>query len=597
MQHRAIVLLTFKYNYTMNKTIFIAAFCVLSGCFSTLNAQYKWENPATQKTSIVRGRAFQDEQIGTYARLPERSQKQIRDDVWGLSRNSAGLSIVFRSNAPEIKVRYVVTGGFAMPHMPSTGVSGVDLYATDGNGQQRWCRGNYAFGDTVSFTYSGLTYETDPQRGYEYQLFLPLYNTVKWMNIGVPTENSLNFLPVSQEQPIVIYGTSIAQGACASRAGMAWGNIINRVMEHPVINLGFSGNGRLEPELFDLLAEIDAKAYIIDCLPNLAGRPACEVIYDRTLTGVKKLREKTQAPILLVEHSGYTNEFSSKSAKESYQVANVELRKAYDALIKKGAKNLYYLTKEEIGLSMDAMVEGVHPSDLGMQQYADSYIRKLREMLHEETGTASTCIPCKQQRDPYDWNARHEQQLALNKTSSPEILMIGNSITHFWGGEPNYQTQTGKDSWEQLFKGKTARNLGFGWDKVENILWRIYHGEIDGYQANKIFALIGTNNLQSNTNEEIIQGINLVIKALRIRQPQAQLHIMGVYPRKGMEARVKDFNTQLKKSLNGQKVTYIDLSSVLTDKKGNIIPTLFSDGLHPNKEGYQVIAKALTKYI
>lgn len=581
----------------MNRTIFVILFCILSGCASVLNAQYKWEDPANQNIAVVRGQAFQNEQKGTYARLPDRSQQKVRNDVWGLSRNSAGLSIAFRSNAPEIKVRYVVTGGLSMPHMPSTGVSGIDMYATDANGQQRWCRGNYSFGDTINFTFKGLTYETDPQRGYEYQLYLPLYNTVKWMNIGVPAENSFRFLPVSQEQPIVIYGTSIAQGACASRSGMAWANIVNRTLEHPVINLGFSGNGKLEPELFDLLAEIDAKLYIIDCMPNLPGHPDCEVIYDRTLAGVKKLREKSQAPILLVEHSGYTNEFTSQSAKESYQVANVELRKAYDALIKEGVKGIYYLTKEEIGLSMDSMVEGVHPSDLGMQQYADSYIKKIREILHEETGAASTCIPCKQQRDPYDWNERHEKQLALNRSSQPEILMIGNSITHFWGGEPVDMNLQGKDSWDKLFEGKTARNLGFGWDKVENVLWRIYHGELDGYQAKKIFVMIGTNNLQSNTDQEIIEGINLAIKAIQTRQPQAKLHIMGIYPRKGFEARIKGFNAQLKKNLNGQEVTYIDLGASLSDKKGEIISTLFSDGVHPTKEGYQIIAKGLEKYM
>lgn len=570
---------------------------LLLGCISMASAQYKWVSPLSQNFPVVRGQAFQNELKGTFVRLPDRAKEKVRKPLWDLSRNSAGLSIAFRSNSPEIKVRYVVNGGFSMPHMPTTGVTGLDMYATDGNGRIRWCKGNYAFGDTITFSYSGITYETDPGHGYEYQLFLPLYNTVTWMNIGIPADKTLTFLPVSQEQPIVIYGTSIAQGACASRPGMAWGNIINRVLEHPVINLGFSGNGKLEPELFDLLSEIDAKLYIIDCMPNLAGKEASKVIYDRTLAGVKKLREKSQAPILLVEHSGYTNEYSSKDAKESYQIANNELHRAYDALIKEKVSNVYYMTKEECGLTMDGMVEGVHPSDLGMQQYADGYIRKIKEILHEESHLPTTCIPCKQQRDPYDWNERHETQLKLNKESIPEILMIGNSITHFWGGEPAAHRQTGKDSWEDLFKGKKVRNLGFGWDRTENVLWRIYHGELDGYQAKKICMMIGTNNLQVNTDEEIIQGISLIIAAIQQRQPQAKLYIMGIYPRKDLEARVKQFNPKLEKALKEKKITYINLAPQLTDKKGNINLSLFSDGLHPNKEGYQIIAKELKKYL
>lgn len=554
--------------------------------------QYKWENPCNQTFQVIKGQAFCNELKGTYARLPDRAKDKVRKPLWDLSRQSAGLSICFYSNAPEIKVRYKVNGGLSMPHMPCTGVSGVDLYAQDINGRQRWCGFSFSFNDTITYTFSNLTYETDPKKGYEYQLFLPLYNSVTWMEIGVPTDASFSFIPASKEKPLVIYGTSIAQGACASRPGMAWGNIIGRMLQHPVVNLGFSGNGKLEPELFDLLSEINAQLYMIDCMPNLPGETDSKVIYERTLAGVKKLREKSQAPILLVEHAGYTNEFSSEPTKRSYQLANIELKKAYDALQKEAIPQIYYLTKEEIGLSMDAAVEGVHPNDLGMQQYADGYIRKIREILHEKSLGPSTCIPCKQHRDPYDWNDRHEAVLQLNKEDAPEILMIGNSITHFWGGEPA-GPQRGKESWDKLFKGKHVRNLGFGWDKIENMLWRIYHGELDGYQAKDIVALPGTNNLQSNTDEEILQGISTLIEAIQQRQPTARLCILGIYPRKDMEERVKLFNAKLKKELADKKVIYLDLASYFTNKDGSINWNLFSDGLHPTKEGYNLIAKGL----
>lgn len=564
-----------------------------------LQAQYKWENPQAQTYSVVRGQAWTDELKGAYARLPLRAEKEVRKPVWDLSQNSAGLSVAFRSNASTIKVRYVVKGGLSMPHMPATGVSGLDLYATDGNGVSRWCRGKYTFGDTITYSYDNLTYFTDPAKGYEFELYLPPYNTVSWMEIGVPQDASFRFLPVSQEKPLVIYGTSIAQGACASRPGMIWGNIINRQLQHPVINLGFSGNGKLEPELFNLLSEIDAKLYIIDCIPNLPGKEASKVIYERTLAGFKKLREKSQAPILLVEHSGYTGEYSNKEEEESYRVANIELRRAYEDLLKDNAAKLYYLTKEEIGLTMDAMVEGVHPSDLGMQQYADSYMKKIKEILHEgDMKKASTsCIPCKQQRDPYDWNERHEQVLKMNKESSPEILMIGNSITHYWGGEPIADKQHGKNAWKNLFGDRKVRNLGFGWDKTENVLWRIYHGELDGYAAKTIFLMIGTNNLPFNTDEEVVEGIYEVVKAIRFRQPQAKLCVIGILPRKDMEARVDKVDKALQNRLKTENITFINITPKLTDKKGLIIPSLFMDGLHPNEQGYERIAEVLKTHL
>lgn len=580
----------------MNKYIAFAV-ALLSSCLA-LQAQIKWENPAQQSFPVVKGQAWSAELKGTYYRLPQRAKEKVRPPLWNLSRQSAGLSIAFYSNAPEIKVRYVITGGHAMPHMPATGVSGVDLYATDDNGRPRWCGGRYAFGDTVTYTYSGLSYANAFHRkGYEYQLFLPLYNSVTWLEVGVPKDALLSFIPVSQEKPLVIYGTSIAQGACASRPGMAWTNIIERNMEHPVVNLGFSGNGKLESELFDLLSEIDARMYIIDCMPNLAGEESAKVIYDRTLQGVKKLRQKSSAPILLVEHGGYTNELTSKTTEASYRVANVELRKAYEALKSEGIAEIYYLTKEEIGLSMDAAVEGVHPNDLGMQQYADSYIKKIKEVLHEESGTSSTTIPCKQRREPdmYEWNTRHEQILKLNKEQEPEIVMVGNSITHYWAGEPLAPQQAGKASWDKLFKGKRVHNLGFGWDRVENVLWRIYHGELDGYRTKSIFMMIGTNNLEFNTNEEIITGIQQVVKAILLRQPAAKLHIIGILPRAGMEERVKVFNLNLQEQLRTTNACYVDLGVGLTDKNGLIDRSLFRDSVHPNAQGYEAIAKELKK--
>ncbi len=557
-------------------------------------AQIKWSNPLDQPFPVIRGRAWHNEQQGTYARLPLKAKNLVNKAVWNLSQQSAGLSIAFYSNSPEIKIKYTVTGGRSMAHMPATGVSGVDLYATDRNGRSRWCAAKYSLGDTLVYTYDGLTYEDASNKGYEYTLFLPLYNSVSFLEIGVKDNASISFIPVSEEKPLVVYGTSIAQGACASRPGMAWINIINRTMEHPVVNLGFSGSGKLEKELFELLAETDAKLYIIDCMPNMISPADTAVIAERILTGIKTLRTRNQAPVLLVEHSGYMNEYTSDRAEASYRASNRQLRKAYNTLMQQ-EPDIYYLTKEEIGLSMDAMVEGVHPSDLGMQQYADSYVKKIREILKEETGTESTCIPCKQQRDPYDWQARHEQILKLNRTDSPEAVIIGNSIVHYWAGEPLAHQQRGKHAWSRLFKGTKVHNLGFGWDKIENVLWRIYHGELDGYEAKNIFMLIGTNNLQFNTDHEIIEGIVFTAKAIRERQPSAKLHVIGILPRKGQEQRIAHINTELQQELVKSNAIYIDLTPFLTKRDGRIDESLFGDGLHPNEKGYKKIAEALLK--
>ena len=232
-------------------------------------APLKWFDPL-EAGPVVHGVGW-DELRSGYVRLPEKAHGVVRNEVWGLSRNAAGLSLVFESDASEILVIYGVEGTPGMFHMPGTGKSGVDLYATDRDGKVRWVAPDFppSFRDTIRYIYSNITYHPEGATQYEYHLYLPLYNTITWLKIGIPQEAQIRFLPESAEKPLVVYGTSIGQGACASRAGNCWTGIVERETRIPLINLAFSGNGRLEPEVLELLAEIDARAYILDCTPNL----------------------------------------------------------------------------------------------------------------------------------------------------------------------------------------------------------------------------------------------------------------------------------------------------------------------------------------
>ena len=366
------------------KRMMLTTWLLLMTCALTLSAQVKWVNPLQQGDDMVHGRWWNTELRDTYHRLPPRAEKTVRKAVWNLSRQAAGLSLKFHTNAPTISVRYQVKGGLSMFHMPSTGVSGLDLYATDAEGQLRWCASkfNLAFKDTISYEFRDITYFTGESRGYDFELFLPLYNEVSWLEVGVPEGRDIHFYPASQEPPVVVYGTSIAQGACASRTGMAWTNIVKRETGHPLINLGFSGNGLLEEEVFCLLAEIPARLFVIDCLPNLSTERT-ELIFDRLLRGVEILRQRSQAPILFVEHN-YANGTSSQQSVDWYTHSNAEQHRAVDTLRARGFRDLHLLTHDELAFTQESMVEGVHPNDLGMRQYADAYIRKLRQLFHED---------------------------------------------------------------------------------------------------------------------------------------------------------------------------------------------------------------------
>lgn len=590
-----------------SKLLFCAWLCLLVAVkLSAQTSEYTWWNPQSAPFAVIEGQAWPKELKNPYDRLPARAEKDVRKEVWGLSNQSAGLMIRFRANSSEIKIRYTVTGKHALPHMPATGVSGVDLYAISSDGEWRWCAGKYAFGDTITYDFKNLAPNDNyHQKGREYRLFLPLYNGVKWLEIGTPAGTGFTPLPVRPDKPVVIYGTSIAQGACASRPGMAWTSILARKMDRPLINLGFSGNGRLEKEVVDLIGEIDAKVYVLDCLPNLTIRPdsklglTAEEVKKRVINTVTALRQKRpEIPIALSEHAGYAEEDINPQSKHYYAEINGVLKDAFATLKTQGFQNLYLIPKADFGQTFESTVDGTHQTDLGMLQYADGYEKHLRMILHEPAGEVPTTRPITQLRElnNYDWEKRHAEILEHNRKAAPSTVVIGNSITHFWGGMPKGPRAAGESSWTPTF-GKSAVNMGYGWDRIENVLWRIYHGELDGFAARQIFVNIGTNNLGLNTDEEILEGWKKLIEAIQYRQPQAQIVMMGIYPRRQQEPRVASLNDKLLQLTGDANVMYLNPGKVFLQSDGKIDESLFSDGLHPNERGYELLGKAIKPFV
>lgn len=352
----------------------------LAALFTVAAAQtapFRWFDPL-EAGPVVHGVGW-DQLKGGYVRLPGKAQGVVRDQVWDLSLNAAGLSLVFESDAPEIIVLYGLKDGLNMFHMPSTGRSGLDLYARGSDGRTRWVAPDFPAkisNDTTRYVYSGISYYPAGGRSYEFHLYLPPYNTVTWMKIGVPGTAQLRFIPETRTHPVVIYGTSITQGACASRPGNAWTNIVERDLRLPVVNLGFSGNGKLEPEVLELLSEIDASVYVLDCSANLTRATDIE---PRLLEAVRILRRRSDCPILIAEHAGNVGDGASE-AKAVYRQANAQVRRAYEALQCQGVPEIYYLSHDELDLPMDGMIEGVHPNDFGMRFLAAAFEKKLMEI-------------------------------------------------------------------------------------------------------------------------------------------------------------------------------------------------------------------------
>ncbi len=326
----------------------------------------------------VEGKGW-EQTVRYYDRLPVKAEGKVRRAVWNLSRHSAGMATRFDTDAQTIHVRYkLLSSRIDMHHMPATGVSGVDLYAKDKSGTWRWVAvSRPASQDVHGVLASGLSPAGDDLRSFT--MYLPLYNGVEKLEIGVPKGAEFRPIAPRKEGTIVFYGTSIMHGACASRPGMSISALVGRRLGRPVINLGFSGNGQLEMELAHLLAELDADVYALDCLPNLNP----DEVKARTEPFVRYLRQRRpHSYIVMVEDRTYGDSW----IKEARRVRNVgnrrEFRAAYERLQRAGIKRLHYLPGDRLlGDDNEATTDGSHPNDLGMMRYAEAYCQVLRPIL------------------------------------------------------------------------------------------------------------------------------------------------------------------------------------------------------------------------
>jgi hypothetical protein len=314
----------------------------------------------------IEGRGWTDTEA-PYDRLPAKAKGVVRDDVWGLAHQSAGICVRFRTDSPTIRVRWALTGdSLAMPHMPATGVSGVDLYARRADGTWQFAANGRPGGVTNDATFGA-------SGSGEYTLYLPLYNGVRALEIGTAPASPAT--PVERgpgtPKPIVWYGTSIVQGGCASRPGMAATAIVGRRLNAPVINLGFSGNGLMEPEMADLLAELDPSVYVLDALWNMTP----ELMSERVAPFVRRLRAAhADTPIALAEDSSVYNAVPTAKGKV--------LRDIIARLEAEGVAGLHLVSAEGmLGSDGDATVDGCHPNDLGMTRQAEAFERALRPLL------------------------------------------------------------------------------------------------------------------------------------------------------------------------------------------------------------------------
>ncbi len=314
-----------------------------------------------------------------FTRLPDSLCSKVRKELYDLGTNTAGLFIRFSSDAKKMKVKWKTRTGLEFNHMAPSGISGFDIY-TLVNGKWEFVCPARPIVNKINHKATVFSAMKPGMR--EYMMFFPLYNGVDSVYVGVDSaaviQNPNVDLP-KREKPIVVYGTSITQGACASRPGMCYTSMLVRDLNREVYNLGFSGNGRLDLEVAEVMASIDAGLYVLDCLPN----NKVEALKANIDPFFQLLRNKRpDVPILFVESPMFPGYMFDMTEEDTINEKNAALREYYEKLKKQGVQNIYYFEAKDI-LTEDRQgtIDGYHFTDLGFYRFEKNILPVIEALI------------------------------------------------------------------------------------------------------------------------------------------------------------------------------------------------------------------------
>lgn len=363
------------------KCLLGVALAVLAGI--TAYAQEKKVVYTDASTFPLYGKCI-EETSARYERLPLELKGVVRDPVWDLGRNSAGLYVRFRSNSTKICARWKSTSPrHYMPHMTDVGDNGLDLYILTEKNGWRFAGSGFDWGGRDKVVKNRTIIANMRPEMREYMLYLSMYNGIDSLEIGVDDGAVIEAPAVESpraDHPVVMYGTSILQGGCASRPGMAFTAILGRKLDREVINLGFSGNARLDYEIAEYITCVrNPSLIVLDYVPN----PSAKLINDRGERFFRIIRDAfPDVPVIFVEDPTFPHSRFDQKMFEEVTSKNAAQHALYAKLKKSGEKRLYYVSTDGlIGDDGEATVDGVHFTDLGMMRYVEKMLPVMKKAL------------------------------------------------------------------------------------------------------------------------------------------------------------------------------------------------------------------------
>jgi len=326
----------------------------------------------------LRGLGWLDENRKTrgFRRLPDRAEAAMNPGVQTLSHHSSSVFLSFATDSPHVSVEIENSGVEVMNHMPSTGSRGAELYFRDGN---QWLAVATAVPDLTTPTFRRDLLIDLPSKMREFRLYLPLYHRPVSVRIGVAEGAAVQPIPApAGQKPIFFYGTSITQGGCANTAGSDYVSILGRLLDREVINFGFSGNGKGEPEVAELISEIDAEMFVLDYVANV---PTAELLGGTLEKFIPILRARhPETPVVLLGGLFFDRVLGSRESWEVQQAKRDIVLDLYLRFRKAGDPNLHYIDGFSLlGPGVTAsFVDGIHPTSAGFLQMAERLAPQLR---------------------------------------------------------------------------------------------------------------------------------------------------------------------------------------------------------------------------
>ncbi len=358
---------------------------LLLGCSSTASAQD--DKPALKYVDAQELRIINKgwEDTGRkYGRIPTYLQDSVRDVLWERSQCSSGIAVRFATNSSRIGVKYQLLWNTHMLHMADTGLKGTDLYILEGDSVWRHVNTNRPNADKNKMC-EKIYVENMDEGMREYMIYMPLYDGVEDLWVAVDSNAIItpgNYNIIDSNKKIIAYGTSILQGGCASRSGMAATNIISRALNCEVVNIGISGEGKMDYCMARAMAQIpDADVFLIDPIPNCTEMMCDTLTYD-FINIIRKARP--DIPIVMVEGPIYPYARYDKSLGAYLPRKNEAFRRNYEKLMAENPNNLYYVNCVNLdGVEDDGTVDGIHLTDLGFKYYAEKLIPALQPLIEK----------------------------------------------------------------------------------------------------------------------------------------------------------------------------------------------------------------------